>query len=83
MQEFNSDFIRPVPDEPEKPKKRRRRWLIFLGIFLVVLAAGAVLSAEPGVYLPGKFGVRTEDVIFLTETGNRILTHAPKHLIIR
>ena len=45
------------------------------------LPAGAVLSAEP-VYLPGKFGVRTEDVI-LTETGNRILTHAPKHLIIR
>lgn len=48
-----------------------------------LLPAGAVLSAEPGVYLPGKFGVRTEDVIFLTETGNRILTHAPKHLIIR
>ena len=47
------------------------------------LPAGAALSAEPGVYLPGKFGVRTEDVIFLTETGNRILTHAPKHLIIR
>ena len=47
------------------------------------LPAGAVLSAEPGVYLPGKFGVRTEDVIFLTETGKRILTHAPKHLIIR
>ena len=47
------------------------------------LPAGAVLSAEPGVYLPGKFGVRTEDVIFLTETGNRILTHAPKHLLIR
>ena len=47
------------------------------------LPAGAVLSAEPGVYLPGKFGVRTEDVIFLTETGNCILTHAPKHLIIR
>lgn len=47
------------------------------------LPAGAVLSAEPGVYLPGKFGVRTEDVIFLTETGNHILTHAPKHLIIR
>lgn len=37
MQEFSSDFIRPVPDEPEKPKKRRR-WPIFLGIFLVVLA---------------------------------------------
>ena len=42
MQEFNSDFIRPVPDEPEKPKKRRRRWLIFLGIFLVVLALSLI-----------------------------------------
>lgn len=37
MQEFSSDFIRPVPDEPEKPKKPHR-WPIFLGIFLVVLA---------------------------------------------
>ena len=46
------------------------------------LPAGAVLSAEPGVYLPQKFGVRIEDVLYLTETGNRILTHAPKQLII-
>ena len=46
------------------------------------LPMGAVISAEPGVYLPGKFGVRTEDVLYLTETGNRILTHAPKQLII-
>ena len=43
---------------------------------------GAVISAEPGVYLPQKFGVRIEDVLYLTETGNRILTHAPKQLII-
>lgn len=46
------------------------------------LPAGAVLSAEPGVYLPEKFGVRIEDVICLTETGNHILTHAVKDLII-
>lgn len=46
------------------------------------LPAGAVLSAEPGVYLPGRFGVRIEDVICLTETGNHILTHAPKDLMI-
>ncbi|MDR1693366.1 MAG: Xaa-Pro peptidase family protein [Oscillospiraceae bacterium] len=33
------------------------------------LPAGAVISAEPGIYLPGKFGVRIEDVVVLTETG--------------
>ena len=38
MQESGSDFIRPVPQEPEKPR-RRHRWLIFLGIGVAVLAA--------------------------------------------
>ena len=46
------------------------------------LPAGAVISAEPGVYLPGKLGVRIEDVILLTETGCRNLTKAPKELLI-
>ena len=46
------------------------------------LPAGAVISAEPGVYLPGKLGVRIEDVILLTETGCRNLTKAPKALLI-
>ncbi len=38
MREFDSEFIRPVPDEPEQPKKRKYHWLIFLGAFLAVLA---------------------------------------------
>ncbi|MDD3346403.1 Xaa-Pro peptidase family protein [Oscillibacter sp.] len=46
------------------------------------LPAGAVISAEPGVYLPGKLGVRIEDVIVLTEDGCRNLTKAPKDLLI-
>ncbi len=46
------------------------------------LPAGAVISAEPGIYLPGKMGVRIEDVILLTETGCRNLTRAPKELLI-
>lgn len=46
------------------------------------LPAGAVISAEPGIYLPGKLGVRIEDVLLLTETGCRNLTRAPKDLII-
>lgn len=46
------------------------------------LPAGAVVSAEPGVYIPGKFGVRIEDVLFLTENGSENLTHLPKKLQI-
>lgn len=46
------------------------------------LYAGAVVSAEPGIYLPGKFGVRTEDVTVITEEGTEVLTHSPKKLII-
>lgn len=42
----------------------------------------AVISAEPGIYLPGKLGVRIEDVILLTEEGCRDITKAPKDLLI-
>ena len=43
---------------------------------------GAVISAEPGIYLPGKFGVRIEDVIYLTGNGCENITKAPKDLLI-
>ncbi len=46
------------------------------------LPAGAVISAEPGVYLPGKFGVRIEDVLVLGEDGCEDITKAPKALQI-
>ena len=46
------------------------------------LPAGAVISAEPGIYLPGKLGVRIEDVIVLTEDGCENLTRAPKELLV-
>ena len=46
------------------------------------LPAGAVISAEPGIYLPGKLGVRIEDVILLTEDGCLDITKAPKELLI-
>ena len=46
------------------------------------LPAGAVASAEPGIYLPGHFGVRIEDLILVTENGCENLTHAPKELLI-
>lgn len=46
------------------------------------MPAYAVCSAEPGIYLPGKFGVRIEDVTILTEDGNIDITGSPKNLII-
>lgn len=46
------------------------------------IPAGAFLSVEPGIYLPGKFGVRIEDVVMLTEDGCIDITNSPKELII-
>jgi Xaa-Pro aminopeptidase len=43
---------------------------------------GAVISAEPGIYIPGKFGVRIEDVLWLRSIGTENITKAPKELII-
>ena len=41
-----------------------------------------VCSAEPGIYLPGRFGVRIEDVMHLTRAGAEVLTQSPKDLIV-
>ena len=46
------------------------------------LPEGAVISAEPGIYLPGRFGVRIEDMLWLRDGGAENLTSAPKELII-
>ena len=46
------------------------------------MPVGAVASAEPGIYLPGKFGVRIEDTCIFLEDGIEILTSSPKNLII-
>ncbi len=46
------------------------------------MPAGAVISAEPGVYLPGRFGVRIEDVLILGGTGCENITRSPKDLIV-
>lgn len=42
------------------------------------LAAGQVVTVEPGVYLPAHGGVRIEDTVVITDTGCRALTHTPK-----
>ncbi len=44
----------------------------------VVLPAGAVMTVEPGIYLPGYGGVRIEDLIVVTGEGHAYLSHAPK-----
>ncbi len=47
-----------------------------------IMPVGAVVSAEPGIYIPGKFGVRIEDVMVLHEDGCEVITKAPKQLTI-
>ncbi|MDR2687176.1 MAG: aminopeptidase P family protein [Oscillospiraceae bacterium] len=47
-----------------------------------VLAPGMVVTVEPGIYLPGKCGVRIEDMALITETGHENLTRAEKELIV-
>ncbi|NLL63049.1 MAG: aminopeptidase P family protein [Ruminococcaceae bacterium] len=46
------------------------------------LRPGHVVTVEPGIYLPGKFGVRIEDMLFITETGYKNFTTLPKMLTI-
>jgi Xaa-Pro aminopeptidase len=46
-----------------------------------VLAPGMVITIEPGIYIEGKFGIRIEDMVAVTESGGKILTPAPKALI--
>ena len=46
------------------------------------IKAGMALTDEPGIYIEGKYGVRIEDDILITETGCELLTLAPKELIV-
>jgi Xaa-Pro aminopeptidase len=44
------------------------------------LAAGDAVTVEPGIYLPGEFGIRIEDLVIVTDNGARALTSLPKQL---
>ena len=46
------------------------------------LPAGAVITCEPGIYLPGKLGVRIEDMVVITKDGAESITTSSKDLLI-
>lgn len=47
-----------------------------------ILAPGMVMTVEPGVYLEGQFGLRIEDMVYVTENGCEDLTASRKDLIV-
>ena len=46
------------------------------------LQVGSVVTVEPGIYLPGRFGVRIEDMALITKDGCEDLTVSPKELLV-
>ena len=60
---------RKIHQDPRLTPKRRHR-----------LKSGDVVTIEPGIYLPGRFGIRIEDMLLITARGGRNLTRAPKRL---
>ena len=64
-------------DGPGRP----RTLITYLGNDLV-LKPGMAFSVEPGVYIEGKFGIRIEDTVVVTETGHKSLTQFTRDLIV-
>ena len=48
----------------------------------IALEEGMAFSVEPGIYLPGEFGVRIEDIVVVGEFGPRLMNNAPTELIV-
>jgi Xaa-Pro aminopeptidase len=47
-----------------------------------ILTEGNVITVEPGIYIPKKFGVRIEDTLIVRQNGYDVLTGSPKELIV-
>lgn len=47
-----------------------------------MLRPGMVITIEPGVYIPGRCGIRIEDMVVVTERGAEVLTPVPKDLVV-
>jgi len=45
------------------------------------LVPGNVVTVEPGVYVPGRFGVRIEDLVLVTEDGSEVVNGLSKRLL--
>jgi Xaa-Pro aminopeptidase len=46
------------------------------------LEPGMVITIEPGAYVPGKWGLRIEDVVIVTSSGCEVLTPTDKELVV-
>lgn len=47
-----------------------------------ILDVGMAFSIEPGIYIPGKFGMRIEDILVITEDGTEILNKSRRDIVI-
>ena len=63
-------------------KKIRKTYQSRFGGNRVEALRDVTFSVEPGVYLPGRFGVRVEDLVAVTETGAETLNHLTREFRI-
>jgi Xaa-Pro dipeptidase len=46
------------------------------------IAVGHAYSVEPGIYIPGKWGMRLEDIVVATASGPQAVNHVNHHLVV-